>query len=72
MSQSYLLHCSGSENKVAAGMIDIQVELFPKTKQTLSNEVITAQVRESLLVTLDTNQMYKNEKRVCLVSFVIF
>lgn len=26
-------------------MIDIQVELFPKTKQALSNEVITAQIQ---------------------------
>lgn len=35
----------GSESKVSAGVIDIQVELFPKTKQALSNEVITAQIQ---------------------------
>ncbi|XP_052230366.1 centrosomal protein of 76 kDa-like [Dreissena polymorpha] len=36
---------TGSENNVAAGVIDIQVELFPKTKQSLSKDVITAQIQ---------------------------
>ena len=46
VSVMHLLYTSflGSENKVSAGVIDIQVELFPKTKQTVSNEVLTAQV----------------------------
>lgn len=39
------VNVSGSESKVSAGVIDIQVELFPKTKQALSNEVITAQIQ---------------------------
>ena len=30
---------------MTAGVIDIQVELFLKTKQNLSNEVITAQIQ---------------------------
>ncbi|KAL4235276.1 Centrosomal protein of 76 kDa [Mactra antiquata] len=43
LTTSLELKGTGSECKVSAGVIDIQVELFPKTKQTLSNEVITAQ-----------------------------
>ena len=42
---AYFLYLSGSESKVTSGVLDIQVELFPKTKQTLSDEVITAQIQ---------------------------
>ena len=42
---TYFLYLSGSESKVTSGVLDIQVELFPKTKQTLSDEVITAQIQ---------------------------
>lgn len=45
LTTSVELRGTGSESKVSAGMIDIQVELFPKTKQALSNEVITAQIQ---------------------------
>ncbi|WAR13635.1 CEP76-like protein [Mya arenaria] len=45
LSTSLEMKGTGSENKVSAGVIDIQVELFPKTKQTVSNEVLSAQLQ---------------------------
>lgn len=45
LTTSVELKGTGSESKVTSGVLDIQVELFPKTKQTLSDEVITAQIQ---------------------------
>ncbi|KAJ8303256.1 hypothetical protein KUTeg_019652 [Tegillarca granosa] len=43
MSLSLELKGTGSECKVPAGVIDVQLELFPKPNQTLGQDVLTAQ-----------------------------
>ena len=35
---------SAAESKLAAGVIDIQLEIFPKSQKSLGHDVVTAQI----------------------------